>query len=118
MKNLKIKISKNFFSNLKGLMFSKSLRMNEALLIKISSTSNSRISSSIHTLFVFFSIDVAWLDENFKVLDIKTNIKPFTPLIIPKKPARYILEANSNTFKDIKINQKINQKLPLTLKTS
>ena len=42
-------------------------------------------------LFVFYPIDVIFLDEQKKVVEIKENFRPFR-FYTPKKKARYVLE--------------------------
>lgn len=49
---------------------------------------------------MFFSIDAAWLDNEFRIVDIKRNISPGT---YPKSfqsdlPAKYVLEVNAGWF--------------------
>ena len=82
------KIYKNPISQFIGLRFSK--KTNMILIFELNK--ETRINASIDTLFVFYKINLIWLDKNKKVVDIKKNIKPFIPLIIPRKKARYILE--------------------------
>lgn len=48
--------------------------------------------SSIHMFFVFRSLDILWLNKNMEVVDIRRNVKPFTPLVKPKKAAKYVVE--------------------------
>lgn len=91
-------------SNGFGLMFEKQLKENQALLIELKT--ESKLNAAIHMLFVFQSIDVLWLNKG-KVVDKRTNIKPFTPLIIPKKPAKYILELKATKSKNINIGDKL-----------
>ena len=45
----------------------------------------------LHMWFVFFSIDVLFLDSKKKVLEIKADFKPFT-FYTPKNKAKYVLE--------------------------
>lgn len=49
------------------------------------------LNSSIHMWFVFFPINVIFLNSNKKIVDIKQNLKPFS-YYSPKKKARYIIE--------------------------
>lgn len=44
-----------------------------------------------------FAIDVVWLDEQKKVVDIKENLSPssFPRSFSPSRPARYVIELNS-----------------------
>lgn len=62
------------------------------------------VGSSIHMLFVFYPINVIFLDSNKKVVDIKKKLKPFT-FYSPKKKAKYIIELPIETdISFIKIN--------------
>lgn len=47
--------------------------------------------ADLHMLFVFFPIDVLFLDKNKKVVDIKKNFKPFT-YYAPKVKAEFVIE--------------------------
>jgi len=80
----------SFFCKLRGLMFRRSLTIDEGLLLV--EEVESRASTSIHMLFMAFPIAVVWLDEKFHVVDV-TIAKPWRPAYIPRKPARYTLEA-------------------------
>lgn len=51
--------------------------------------------------FVFYPIDVIFLDENYKVVDFKEDFKPFT-FYTSKKPAKYIIELKSGVIKNTK----------------
>lgn len=53
-------------------------------------------------MFVFFPIDILYLDSEKKVVEIKENVKPFTPLIVPSQAAKYILELPSSTIRKTK----------------
>ena len=84
------KYCNSFYSRFRGLMFSKKLKEKEGLIIDV--CLESRELSSIHMVFVFFSIDVLWLDSKKKVVDLRRDVKPFYPFIIPKDAARYVIE--------------------------
>lgn len=55
----------------------------------------------LHMFFVFFPIDVLFLDKNKKVVEIKENFTPFT-LYFPKKKAQYVIELEKGTVKKTK----------------
>ena len=78
----------NFFTKFRGLMFSKK----KNLIFNLNK--ESRINSIIHTFFVFYNIDVYWLDQNKNIVDFRLKVKPFT-IKIPKKKAKYIIELTS-----------------------
>ena len=44
-----------------------------------------------------FPIDVIWLDENYRVVDIAQDVRPdsFPKVFDPQGPAKYILEVNA-----------------------
>ena len=46
---------------------------------------------SIHMVFVFFSIDLVYLDSEKRVVDIR-RLKPLIGLACSRKPARYAIE--------------------------
>ncbi len=50
---------------------------------------------SIHSFFVAFPFDAIYLDERGAVADVFSSVPPFTPLLIPRAPARYLLELAS-----------------------
>lgn len=75
-----------------GLMFSK--RQNKALVFKFSNEK----TISLHMLFVFYPIDVLFLDKNKTVVDKKENFMPFA-FYKSKKMAMYAVELPNNTIK-------------------
>lgn len=68
---------------------------------------NNYRQETLHTLFIFYPIDIVFLDNESKVIEIKRNVKPFTFKIIPNKRARHVLEFKAGFAKDIKTGQKI-----------
>jgi uncharacterized membrane protein (UPF0127 family) len=45
----------------------------------------------LHMLFVFFPIDVLYLDKDKQVIEVKKDFKPFT-FFTPRAKARYVVE--------------------------
>ena len=54
-------------------------------------------------MFVFFSIDVLFLDGEKKVVEIVEGLKPFRNYW-PKRKAKYVIELPVNTIKEKEIN--------------
>ena len=54
-------------------------------------------SVPLHMLFVFFPIDVIYLNKNRKVVELKENFMPFT-FYNPKKKAMYVIELSAGTI--------------------
>jgi uncharacterized membrane protein (UPF0127 family) len=87
-----------------GLMFRRSL--GHALVFVLGR--ETRLGASIHSFFVFFPFDAAWLDGRGRVVDL-ASVRPFTPNVTPKKPAAYIVELPAGTIRKsgIKIGDKV-----------
>lgn len=93
------------FKKIRGLMFRKSF--DHALIFPMNEESVRK--SSIHSLFVFFTFDVLFLDKNKKIVDMR-SVKPFRLNVSPAKPAKYIIELPQGTIEKakVKIGQEIN----------
>jgi len=55
----------------------------------------------LHMLFVFYPIDVLFLNKKRVVVEMKENLMPFS-FYTPKKKARYIIEVPQGTIKKTK----------------
>ena len=77
----------DFFSRARGLMFRRSF---ERPLIFIF-PNESRLNA-IHSFFVFFEFDAVFLDARKRVVDVRERVRPFTPFIVPSRPAKYLIE--------------------------
>ena len=86
----KTRVAKSLFSQFKGLMFERKKSFDYALVFVL--PRESRIAASIHTFFVFFPIDVVFLDGKKKVAEIVHALQPFTPLYAPKEKTAYFIE--------------------------
>lgn len=74
----------SYWKKFRGLMFSKPKN------IVFDLGKESRFNSIVHMFFVFFPLDVYWLDSFFNIVD-QRRLKPFQ-IGIPKRKARYIVE--------------------------
>ncbi|MDO8634289.1 MAG: DUF192 domain-containing protein [archaeon] len=102
------RIAVGFFSQLRGLMFEKKKNFDYALVFPLHM--EGRFSASIHCLFVFFPIDVVFLDREKKVVDIKKSLMPFTPFCIPSKPAKYFVELPAGKSNGVEIGDQLEWK--------
>ena len=100
----KVKTADNFFLRLKGLIGSKKLEDNECLVIKP--------CSSIHTIFMSYSIDVIFLDDNWNVLDIKYEVKPWK-LALSSKGAKVVVELPGGFIKRTGLKLDIGDKIDI-----
>jgi len=55
----------------------------------------------LHMFFVFYPIDVLFLNKNKIIVEIKENFMPFT-FYIPKNKSKYVIELEKNTIKKTK----------------
>ncbi|AJF60180.1 MAG: hypothetical protein QT03_C0001G0685 [archaeon GW2011_AR10] len=100
-----VRIAGNFFSQLKGLMFESKKKFDYALVFPLPYESKS--GASIHCFFVFFPIDIVFLGKNRRVVDVKESIAPFTPLYVPKKPAKFFVELPAGKAKGISVGDEL-----------
>jgi len=91
----RIERAENLISKLLGLMGRRDFGKSAGLLL--------RNTNSIHTFFVFFPIDLVFLDKNFKVIKTVENLRPFwfSPIIWK---ASNVLELPVGTVKSKNIN--------------
>jgi len=83
-----------------GLMFSKRL-VDRGLVFVF----NKETNISLHMFFVFFTIDVLFLDKNRKVIEIKEKFRPFT-IYLPRNTFMYAIELPSGTVRKSKTELK------------
>jgi uncharacterized membrane protein (UPF0127 family) len=74
-------------SKAQGLMFSRRLK-NHCLIFEFQKPRK----AYLHMFFVFFSIDILFLDPSKTVIGLLHHVKPFTPYIASKIPVKYVLE--------------------------
>ena len=86
-----VKFCNTILSRLIGLMLSK--KQDIALVFKFSKES----FIALHMIFVFYPIDVLFLDKNKTVVDIKENFRPFA-FYTSKKKAVYAIELPEETI--------------------
>lgn len=82
-----VEFAEGIISQSKGLMFRKGIAERYALVFILPSPR----SVSVHMLFVFFPIDVLFLDAEKKILTA-TRLKPWIGLTQSPKETKYIIE--------------------------
>lgn len=83
-------------SQIRGFMFN--FPKNDGLLFEF----KKEIFVSLHMLFVFFPIDIVYLNQNKTIIKILKNVKPFISFIKPVR-CKYILELKNS--KNLKIGE-------------
>ena len=88
-----LKVVSSVFGKAIGLMFHKRIK-DFGLVFEFGSEKK----VSLHNFFVFFPIDLVFLDSKWEVVELKERFMPFT-LYIPKEKARYIIELPAGTIR-------------------
>jgi len=86
---------RGLWSKARGLMFSKKRDLGLIFIF------NSEKIRSLHMFFVFYPIDVLFLDSGKKVVEIKENFLPFT-FFYPAKKSQFIIELPAGNVKKSK----------------
>ena len=94
----------NFWCHFKGLMLRRSLPEDEGLLFIF--PRESVAGTTIHMLFMLFSIAAVWIDNDGNVVDAKLA-KPWRPVYAPAKAARYLIEAHPVVLERVKAGDKL-----------
>ncbi|MBI5389320.1 DUF192 domain-containing protein [Candidatus Woesearchaeota archaeon] len=93
----RIRVVSSFFLKAKGLMFSPELH-DECLIFFFAKETK----VPIHMMFVFFPIDVLWLNAEKRIVAMKENLRPFR-YYDPKVKAQYVVELPQGTIKKHKL---------------
>ena len=96
---MEYKICRSSWSKARGLMFSR--KKNLIFVFD----KEKRVS--LHMWFVFFPIDVLFLDRDRRVVEIKRNFRPFS-FYTSKNKAKYVIEIAENRKDKYKTGEKIN----------
>ncbi|MDP2750455.1 MAG: DUF192 domain-containing protein [Nanoarchaeota archaeon] len=82
------------FNKALGLMFSSQKKIkNKAIVFEFKKEQ----IVALHMLFVFYPIDVLFLDKNKKVVET-TTLKPFCLCYVPQKKAKYVIECENGSI--------------------
>jgi uncharacterized membrane protein (UPF0127 family) len=98
------KYCQSFICQLRGLMFTKSLPEQQGLLLVQSS--DSRINSSIHMMFMWMDLAVIWINSKFEVVD-SVLARRWKLAYLPKQSAKYVLETRAHSLEDFNIGDRV-----------
>lgn len=101
---LSVVVCSSIKSKFLGLMFRKEIHSEEGIILVESS--QSRLNSAIHMMFMNFDIAVIWIDERFQVVD-RIVAKRWVPAYIPRVPAKFTLELHTVRLNDFRIGDRI-----------
>lgn len=100
----KIRFARTILQRTKGLMFEEKKNFDYALIFEF--PVEDKLLTSIHMIFVFFPIELLFLDKNQIVVD-KVTLTPFTLNYTPKKKAKFVVELPVGTTKRVELGEKI-----------
>ncbi len=101
----RVRVAATSWNKLKGLMFENRERFDYALVFPL--PRESTLQATIHMLFVFFPIDVVYLNKNKRVVDIVRSLQPFTPSYTPKKPSKFFIELPAGKTNGIELGDEL-----------
>ncbi len=96
----KTRFAQGFFGNMKGLVFEREENFDYALVFPL--PYESRFGASVHMMFVFFPIDIVFLDAQKKVVD-KATLRPWMINYTPRAAAKYFIELPIGCGEKIKV---------------
>lgn len=94
----------SFASKLRGFTFRRQLQPTDGLVLV--EKSDSKLTSSIHMLFVFFDLGVIWVNEAGQIVD-QVVAKPWRLSYVPAAPARYVIETHPTVLQQTKIGDHV-----------
>ena len=83
----KLEFADSFWSRFRGLMFRRNFDEGEALVFELPHPRK----FGVHTFFVFFPIDLVYLDKDKKVLELEEDLSPWR-IYSPDVEASYLVE--------------------------
>lgn len=89
----------------RGLIGRAALPADEVLIFHFSESG--RWSCAIHSCLVQFPFAALWLDQEGQVVDLRARVRPWRLLILPRRPARTLIEAHPDLMKRIKLGDKL-----------
>jgi uncharacterized membrane protein (UPF0127 family) len=96
----RVRLCDTMWTRFRGLQLVRHLPADQGLLFVTGG--ESRTHTSIHMLFMFFSIAVVWLDSGGRVVD-RRLAKPWRLAYAPQAPAQYFIEANPDLLDRVQV---------------
>ncbi len=102
----KVEFADTFWRRFRGLMFRRNFPKGQTLLFKLAKSGR----YGVHMFFVRFPIDLLYLNQDFVVVDIRRELRPWR-IHRPKVKASYIVELPAGTIS--RTRTKLGHKLAL-----
>lgn len=94
----------SFATKLRGFTFTRSLSADDGLVLV--EKRDSRVSTSIHMLFVTFDLGVIWVNDAGEVVDT-VLAKPWRLSYAPQAPSRYVIEGHPRLLDQVRVGDHI-----------
>lgn len=94
----RVVLCRSFFSKFRGLQFRKQL-VDEAYVFVF----DSMAKRPFHMFWVFFPIDVLWLDSAQRVVHVSRGVRPFVFHVSAPVPSQFVIEVAAGVADDVKI---------------
>ncbi|MCR4368384.1 MAG: DUF192 domain-containing protein [archaeon] len=100
----KTRFAKSAFEKFRGLMLEEEKNFDYALVFELGTPT--RIGASVHMMFVFFPICIAFLDGNKRVFE-KNILEPWALNYTPKAEAKWLVELPIRHSKKIRVGERL-----------
>jgi uncharacterized membrane protein (UPF0127 family) len=94
----------SFLCRLRGLTFRRAIPDNWGLLLV--QERESRLDAAIHMLGMLVDLAIVWINASGEVVDV-CLARRWRPAYVPRRPARYVLEANADRLRDFQIGDQV-----------
>lgn len=94
----------SFLCKLRGLAFRSGLPATEGLIL--AEGREGRANTAVHMLGMSFDLSIVWLDSDLRVVDLG-NARRRRSFLVPRKPARYVLECGASRFEEFRIGDQL-----------
>ncbi len=100
------RLHNTFLSRLRGLMFALRLKMGEGIVLSFPSEQQ----IDLHMLFVFFPLDVVWINESGRIVQIERDVQPFVWHVRGTR-AQSVLEVRAGAARGLQVGDLLTIKL-------
>lgn len=101
---LKADYCDRFLCKLRGLMLRSELTEGSGLVL--AEDSEGRLNAGIHMLGMTFDLAIVWVDNAYRVVDVRLA-KRWRSFLLPRKPARYVIELHASRLEDFRIGDQL-----------
>jgi len=100
------RLHNTFLSRLRGLMFASQLKIGEGVLLSFPSEQQ----IDLHMLFVFFPLDLVWINGSGRIVQIERHVQPFMWHVRGTR-AQSVLEVKAGATRDLRVGDLLTIKL-------